>query len=239
MKKQCVVLLLLAVVCIQMMSACRKVVGEGPVVAETRNPGNFSGIRMGISGNVYYKQDNFYKLEIKAQQNILDVIETPIINNELVIRFRDHARVRTHEDIVINVTTPAMSSLTVSGSGNINAIGTITSPDMWLSVSGSGDIHVPALVTTYIDAGISGSGSITVFGGSATSEQLTISGSGAIDLLNVPVNTSSVKTSGSGTSKVNVSQNLDVNISGSGTVFYKGNPSIHSKITGSGALVHL
>jgi hypothetical protein len=239
MKKQCIILLLLAVVCIQMMSACRKVVGEGPVVTETRNPGNFSGIRMGICGNVYYTQGNFYKLEIKAQQNILDVIETPIINNDLVIRVRSNRSIRTNEDITINITTPAMSSLSLSGSGNINAIGTITSPDMWLSVSGSGDIHIPALVSSYIDAGISGSGSIVVFGGSATNEQLTISGSGSIDLLNVPVTTSSVKTSGSGTSKVNVSQNLDVNISGSGTVFYKGSPSIHSKISGSGVLVHL
>lgn len=239
MRKWNILFLLIPVLSMQLFSSCKKVWGEGPLVTETRNPGNFQGIRMAVSGNVYYKQDATYKLEIQAQRNILDVLETPIINNELVIQFKHDVRARRYEDIIVTITAPAINSLSVSGSGNIKTTGAFTAQDMRLSVSGSGDIQVPQLASNSIDAVISGSGNIFVLGGNTNNEQLSISGSGSIDLLNVPAKSAIVRTSGSGTSKVNASDNLDVNISGSGTVYYKGNPVITVKTSGSGQLVHL
>ena len=75
-------------------SSCEKVTGEGDLRTETRTTGNFTGIEAKVSGNLYYVQGNENKIELTAQQNILNVIETPIINNKLVVRFKNDVRVR-------------------------------------------------------------------------------------------------------------------------------------------------
>ncbi|HVG40770.1 MAG TPA: DUF2807 domain-containing protein, partial [Chitinophagaceae bacterium] len=134
-------------------SSCEKVVGDGPVVTQNRTTNNFSRISMSGSGTLFYRQDNAYKVEIQAQQNILDVIETNVVNNELVIKLKNNVRIRSHEDIVVTISAPAVTGLTLSGSGNIYTTGSFTPYNIDLNVSGSGNIMVQNLVTNNIDAG--------------------------------------------------------------------------------------
>jgi hypothetical protein len=222
-----------------LFSSCEKVVGDGPVRTETRNETNFSGIDLRVSGNVYYKVDAVYKVEITAQQNIIDVTETYVSNNKLVIKFKNDVRVRSHEDIIVMISGPQLNSIRVSGSGNITTTGNINTNTMDLDISGSGNINMQQLTAAYFDANISGSGNISVDNGSATEERLKISGSGNIDLQNVLASKATTTTSGSGDMWLNVSKNLDVTISGSGSVRYKGNPIINTSISGSGKVTNL
>lgn len=220
-------------------SACTKVVGEGPVRTENRAAENFSGIDMRISGNVYYTQGSTYKLEVTAQQNILDVIETPVINNQLVIRIKNDVVIRRYDDIVVRVTAPMVSDLRISGSGNVQADKVSGSNNTALVVSGSGNMDIGNLTGNHLDATISGSGNVYVRGGQVATETLKVSGSGDIDVVNVTAKTVNSSTSGSGSMRVNATQNLDVTISGSGSVFYTGNPAINTHISGSGRIVRL
>jgi hypothetical protein len=217
-----------------LFTACEKVVGDGPVVTENRNKTGFSGIDLMVSGNVYYTQSPEYKVEVRAQQNILEVLETYVSNGNLVIKYENDVRVRRHEDITIYISTPDMNSLRVSGSGNINTTNPINTSSMEMDISGSGNIAITNLTTNYVDANISGSGSINVQGGTATEEKLKISGSGNMDLQHVAAKTANTTTSGSGDTHVQVSERLNVTISGSGSVYYLGQPVINASISGSG-----
>jgi hypothetical protein len=236
MKKINFIILAFAIV---VMSSCEKVTGDGPVVNETRNIVNFAGVDLRVSADVYFKQDPNFKVEISAQRNILEVMETYVSNNKLVIKYKNDVRVRSHDPIIVMVSAPSADHFRISGSGNINVNGLLSPANMELDISGSGNILIPQLVTGSVDADISGSGNITVNNGSATDENLRISGSGTIDLLNLPANKASVNTSGSGDTKVNLSQNLDIKISGSGSVYYKGSPIINSSVSGSGKVIHI
>jgi len=237
MKKLPVILFLL---CLGFfVTSCEKVVGDGPVRTETRTTNNFSGIDLRISGNVYYKPDAAYKVEIAAQQNILDVIETYVSNGKLVIKFKNDVRVRAHESIVVTLSGPQMNSLRVSGSGNITTTGLINTTNMDIDISGSGNVDVQNITASFLDANISGSGNISIDGGTITEEKLKISGSGNIDLQDVESTKANTTTSGSGDMWISVSKNLDVTISGSGSVRYKGNPIINTSISGSGKVSHL
>jgi hypothetical protein len=222
------------------MWSCKKerVEGDGPVVTETRSANNFSGIDLRVAANVYYKQDSVYKLEVSAQQNILDVMETYVSNGKLVVKFENDKRVRSHDPITVAVSGPSLSSVRLSGSGNVNAMGKLSPASMEIDISGSGDIFITELNTSWLDADISGSGNIRIGSGSATEEKLAISGSGNIDLTNVQAVKAKSKTSGSGDIRLSVSQSLDVTISGSGSVYYKGNPIINTNISGSGKVIH-
>lgn len=219
---------------VSVFTSCEKVVGEGPVVTETRNRGGFSGVDLRVSGNVYYTQDADYKLEVRAQQNVLDVLETYVSDNKLVIKYENDVHVRRHEDITIYVSAPDLNSLRVSGSGNITSTGPINANSLEMDVSGSGNIAITDLITNYVEANISGSGNIKVQGGTVTEEKLKISGSGNIDMSGVAAKTANTTTSGSGDTRIHVSERLNVTISGSGSVYYTGQPVINVNISGSG-----
>jgi Putative auto-transporter adhesin, head GIN domain len=234
MNMKSVLSLFLLAAMIVVFASCEKVIGEGPMVTETRNINNFSGISLQISGQVNYTQSPDYKVEVRAQQNLLGYLETYVSNNRLVIRFDNDVRVRTHEDIVVNISAPNLNSLRVSGSGDIIANGSLTPGSMDIDISGSGNITVSNLETNFLESNISGSGDIKVINGSATEEKLKISGSGGMDLTNVIAKTINTTTSGSGDIRVHATDRLNVTISGSGSVYYKGQPTISTRISGSG-----
>ena len=222
-----------------MLSSCEKVVGVGDLVTETRTTGNFSGIETQISGEVFYVQGNEYKVELTAQQNILNVMETPIINNRLVIRFKNDVRVRSHEQITVKVTAPSISNIVLAGSGNVSVSNPLAGNFLSFNLSGSGNMTLPAITSSHLEATISGSGNISFGAGTANTEEIKISGSGNIDAQNILSKSAITSTSGSGTIKLNASETLNVTISGSGSVFYSGNPFITTNITGSGSVIRL
>jgi hypothetical protein len=219
-------------------SSCRKVVGEGPLVTETRPVSNFTGISSEMSGKVNFTIGPNYKVEITAQRNILDVMNTHVVNGVLHIDFKDNVRVRAHEDITVNITAPAADYFRLSGSGNMNVMGDITANNLNVRLSGSGDIGIQnAVVADKIDMEVSGSGNISIANGSAINEDLEISGSGKIELAGVTAQNAVTHTSGSGDVKVVVSKYLEAHISGSGCVYYHGNPIISTHISGSGRVI--
>jgi hypothetical protein len=219
-------------------TSCEKVVGEGALVTETRTTNSFTGIESSVSGNIIYTQGTDYKVELTAQQNILNVIETPIINNQLQIRFKNNVRVKSHEQITINVTAPSISSIGSSGSGNVTVSSPLSSNALSFRLSGSGNVTLPTVTCAHLETTISGSGNISIAGGTATTETLKISGSGNIDARSVLSKSASTHTSGSGTIWVSAAETLDVTISGSGSVYYSGHPVVTTSISGSGKVIH-
>lgn len=237
MKRISVALLIVAT--IVSLNSCRKVTGHGPLVNENRSISNFNSISFGIPGDLYYTEGSNYNIEIVAQENILKEIETTLIGTELKIRVRDHVHLRAHEDIRINITAPALTTLSSSGTGNVKVLQPYRPSNSKLAVSGSGTMTIQQLETNNIDAEVSGSGELFIASGTANHINADISGSGRIDMIGLTTNTANTKISGSGSVKVNVIQELTTKISGSGKVYYKGNPTINTTITGAGKVIKL
>ena len=237
MKKLSVVVVLLASV-LFIFPSCEKVVGEGPLVTQTRTVGNFTGVSSEMSGTVNFAIAPEYKVEITAQQNILDVLNTNVVNGVLHIDFKNNVRVKQHEDLLINITAPYADYFRLSGSGNMNVQGDLSANSLKLTISGSGNIAVGnAVIGDKIDAEVSGSGNISVANGSAVNEDVDISGSGKVEMAGVSAQNAVTRTSGSGDVKLALSTNLDAHISGSGSVYYHGNPIISTHISGSGRVI--
>jgi len=233
MKKR--IFMLAAAAALLTFSSCKKVVGEGPLQTETRNISDFSGVSASIGGKINYKINPVYKVEITAQRNILDVIETSKINGYLLVKVRNGVRIKANEEITVNISAPTADYLHLSGSGDLAVTGNITAANLDMGISGTGNIIVPAVtVADKINAVISGSGNISVFAGTARNEDLRISGSGKLFLDGVAAEKATTTISGSGDMQVNLSQTLDATISGSGSVYYRGHPLISTNISGSG-----
>ena len=218
--------------------SCKKIVGEGPVVTETRSVGSFTGISFETAGKVNFTIGPKLPVELTAQRNILDVLQTNIVNGVLHIDFKDNVRVKDYEEIIVNITAPSADYLRLSGSGDMNVHGVLATNGLTMILSGSGNIYVQtAIIADKIKAKVSGSGSISVLNGSAINEDVDISGSGNVELGGVTAQNATTHTSGSGDVKLSVSKNLDVHISGSGSVYYHGNPVISTHISGSGRVI--
>ena len=230
---------LLSMIALATMNSCKKVIGEGPVVTETRTTRDFSEIDFGVPGEMVFIESEATEIEIQSQQNIIEVIQTYISGNELKIRLRDDRKVTSHERIVVTVRAPSVRSFAVSGSGSLQVLDTLSGNNTRLRVSGSGKITVPEVDAGHLEAKISGSGSIEALDGVANSLNVSISGSGNVDLASVTAINATTQTSGSGTIRLKVVDNLDVHISGSGDVYYRGSPAVDVNISGSGRLVKM
>lgn len=220
--------------------SCKKdVVGDGPIITETRSVQSFTGIDLRMNGNVYYTVGTERKLEITARQSIHSMLETTVIDNRLVIRYRNGKTYDADESIRINITAPALKSFLLNTSGSIYVMNDLQTNDLVLRSWGSGGIYLQKVTTANLDAETTVSGRITVADGTATNAKSKTKGSGKIDLSAVAAKTASAHTLGSGEIKVRVSDHLDVTIDGSGSVYFSGYPFISTHISGTGRLVRL
>src|SRR6478752_3867308 len=195
-------------------SSCKKVVGEGDLQTETRNITDFSGVSVSIGGKIYYKIEPIYKVEIIAQRNILDVIQGTKSNGHLILKIKDGVRVKSNEEITVNISAPSADYLHLSGTGDMAVIGNINSANLDMNISGTGNITVQSVtITNKMDANISGSGYINVQSCVAKNEDLRISGNVKLIVDGVIAEKATTHISGSGDMQVNLSQALDATIS--------------------------
>jgi hypothetical protein len=220
--------------------SCKKdLVGEGPVTTETRSIQPFTGIDLRMNGNVYYTKAAETKLVITARESIHAELETKIVDDRLVIRYKNGKTYDADETIRINISAPDVNAFILNTSGSIIVMNDIQPANLLLRSYGSGDISLQKVVTSNIDAESTVSGRIISAGGSTVTEKLKTDGSGKIDMAAVAASTATVRTIGSGDIKVKVSQALDVTIDGSGSVYFSGFPTLSTHISGSGKLVRL
>ena len=238
MKNSSFILLAAATLC--SFSSCKKVEGEGPVETESRSVSNFSGIAANIGGTVYFSQAPEFKVELSAQRNMLNLIETDKAGNDLILKFKNGVNVGHHTDIRVHISAPSLENLQLNGSGKVHVTGDFVANQFNAALNGSGNLLIDNLrINDLLTSGVNGSGNIRVLAGTVDTENVKIIGSGNVDLSAVKATTSIAKISGSGTIKLNVVKNLDVTVSGSGNVFYYGNPVINTHIFGTGRVVRL
>jgi Putative auto-transporter adhesin, head GIN domain len=218
-------------------TGCTKVNGDGPIVNETRTVSSFSGIRYSLQGNLHIEPGTENSIEIRAQQNIINVIETYVNNNTLQVRLRNNTVIHSYEPIEVRIKSPDPVSIQLDGSGNIWVPNTIEPATLTLESSGSGSIQLENLETAKLEARISGSGKIEVLHGTVGTERIQVSGSGHVLLGGILADSAFTQTSGSGQISVWVSRYLESEISGSGTVRYKGSPTVRKRVSGSGEVL--
>lgn len=234
MKSMSILMAIVGLVTMTMFTSCEKIKGKGEVITETRTTGAYNSISLAMSATVYYSPDTVYSLRINGQENILHQIVIEVEGNQLVIRVKTGVILGSHDPVQVYITSPYVSGLDISGSGDIFTDKTWTVNDLSANISGSGSINIGSVDAGHISAKISGSGSIKAASGKAVNEDLKISGSGTIDLRSVLAETVYSTTSGSGDTYVHATSLLDVTISGSGNTWYYGTPVINTHISGSG-----
>jgi hypothetical protein len=171
---------------------------------------------------------------VHGDDNLLEMVETHVDGQTLVISARRGSAYRSRRGLSVTIHFKEISSLILSGSGDVVA-DRITTRRFDTSISGSSDVKIGTLTADIVAVSISGSGDFSA-SGTAQTQGFNVSGSGDIDARRLKGETVAIRIAGSGDALVNASGNLDVAIAGSGDVVYSGSPTIRKSIAGSGSV---
>lgn len=200
----------------------------------------FTEISLRIPAKVQLVQGPASRIEIEASQATLNELIAEVKGRTLILRFPNRSRFNRSfiaGEITIKVTTPEITALNISGSGDILS-DRISSLILDLNISGSGSVKIKQLEAERVKATISGSGDIVIDGGARAAEfNGTISGSGNIRAKDYEAASVSARIAGSGNTYIRAGAQLIGRIAGSGNIYYTGNPSIDISVAGSGKVV--
>jgi hypothetical protein len=234
-----------------------RIEGKGDVIKQDRDAKDFKGINLSTSANVFVKQGTAYKVTVESQKNILDLVETVVENGILNIQFKTGSWNLRFDKLNVYIETPSVSSLEISGSGdmtvesafnsddfsidisgagNIKIPNGVTAKKLKVSIGGSGDINMNATTATELTADLNGSGSLDIIG-TGEKADLKVTGSGDINAKGFTTKATEADATGSGSISCHASEKLDAHVTGSGDIKYSGNPpSVESSATGSGEI---
>ena len=136
---------------------CEKGVGER--VTETLTLDPFDKIILDAPADVYISEGQYLNVEITAQENVLETIETMVTGD--ILEIRNERCIRQSKTIEVNITLPAVSLIEVKGSGDVYGLDRFTTDNIDLVVSGSGSIEWLADANS-VNTEIRGSGDIVL-----------------------------------------------------------------------------
>lgn len=211
--------------------------GTGRVLIETRDLPIHRDISIAIPANVYIYQSQDKEVTLEAQANILDVIETRVLDSELVIQLKEGVELGDHEPIIMYISSALFNTIRLSGKINLYGETLVVTDVLDVVVSGTGEVDIKVHANTVV-ASITGNGKIW-FKGETNAEVFSISGTGNIYAFDLLTDMADVSISGSGDIEIDVEEFLSAFISGNGNIYYRGYPAIKSLISGTGKLIHV
>jgi hypothetical protein len=195
-----------------LLAGCTSIDGSGNLLSEARSVSGFTEIELAEAGEVTIEQTGSESLTISAEDNLLPLLTSQVVNGRLILDSQRNTLLRPTRPITYRVTVKELTQVMISGSGAIDI------PDL------SGDKLVVV---------ISAGGNVRI-AGTVASQEIEISGSGAYTAPDLDSQVAKVDVSGSGTAVVKASQRLDAVVSSNGSVEYIGNPVVDSQVTGPG-----
>ena len=205
--------------------------GTGEVVKKSLSVDAFHGIALEGSMDVIFTQGATQAVEVEAQANLIELLETEVSNGIWNLDTRDGYT--TNKPFIVHITVPVIDVVRLDGSGDITTNGTFTSDAMELAIAGSGNISI-AFNSKKSKVSIDGSGDVTL-SGSTDVLNISIAGSGDVNAKALKASDATVDIAGSGDVTLDASQSLEASIAGSGDVSYKGTPArINRNVMGSG-----
>jgi len=213
---------ILGIVFILILPSCAKdpepcnggITGTGPVVSQTRE---FKGLRAVVSqlpGDILVQYDTVTRLEISAQQEILDVLQSTLTGSTLTLSFSQP--VCSTSGILINLYTPSLERFVLMGNGVVEIR----------------DIH-----TKMFEFSLQGNGS-ALLTGSTESGFFDIMGNGDIHAYEFFNHQANATILGNGIIRLTADSALSAAIEGNGMIIYDGfPPSVQASVTGNGSII--
>jgi len=206
--------------------------GSGNVTAVDRSTADFTSIKLTCSADLYISQGST-AVTVKADDNIVDMVKTTVENGTLVVSIKGRG-FRSIKVLEVYITTPNLSKLVNSGSGDIYFENKFSANDLYIGVLGSGDMEANFDVRN-LELRVSGSGDTELTGVRGVFK-VSNTGSGDLEAMGLKLEECYLKNSGSGDIELDgKTNNLTVEIRGSGDLDGYNLTSVNAKVSSSGS----
>jgi hypothetical protein len=190
----------------------QKTIGSGESATETRSVGEFNQVDLRGAANVNIVIGDSFEVRVTADDNILPLITTEVVEETLEIGIEDDVAISPKVKISVDIRMPKLSVLRLSGAGNVS-IGELQAEPLKVELAGAGTITAQGQV-----GGLS----------------IDIAGAGDVDFSKLEADEADVTIAGVGNVRVSAEKTLSVSISGVGEVRYDGSPQVTKTIEGMG-----
>lgn len=212
--------------------------GSGVAQTQARPLSAFNAIAVSGSIDVVVRQTGREAAEVKADDNLLPLIETVVERGSegrtLKVRWKSGESIHSKTNAVVTVDVKDLSAIATAGSGDVK-VESLKTPKFSLSISGSSDARLDGLAADEFSVRISGSGDVKA-AGSAQRLEIKISGSGDVDTQALQADDVAIAIAGSGDAAVVANRKLAISIAGSGDVVYSGAAAVSQSVAGSGSV---
>ncbi len=244
--KKCILMSLMALMAVTMMSCMSVNMGNGDVdstptqvsnVGQMTTMQSFDEVEIAGAFKVVYEQGESHTVRVEASEQALKEMTVYVKEGELRIRKAVKKPTVSFSDVKVYVTSPAIESIEIAGSGAFTASKPITVSHLNTEIAGSGKILLVAVEGQDTKMEIAGSGFIEIGQLVTRTAKAEIAGSGDVNLGVLLCKKFNVEIAGSG--NVNCDRidadNVHTEIAGSGDVNLKGTVRNNTKdIAGSG-----
>jgi len=182
--------------------------------------------------NVVLNSGDTLSIDVSGDDEAVELLRFTNDGGTLGI-MREDGNWRNSGTAIVTVTMPAPESITIAGSGSVEA--ETMAQDADLTIAGSGSAKVTNMEATKLEATIAGSGSLSA-AGTAQELELSVLGSGSGDMQGLSVDSADVTIAGAGDASFASDGEVKASILGSGTVTVTGSATCEVDSMGSGKL---
>ena len=192
--------------------------GSGVIKEESRAVANFSQLTLALPANVTITQGTTESLTISTDDNLLPLMSTRVVNNELLIEGDKNRGFSTKKEIKIRLMVKSLNNIKIKGSGDVHG-DQLKSDKLDIAIEGSGDVKFNTIRADQFKIGIVGSGDVSIDTVESRLLESNVRGSGDVKFASVKAGQVNISVTGSG--DVAAAGNADkvmIEISGSGDV---------------------
>ena len=207
------------------------VIGDGNVISKTRKiSDDFSRVEVSRGLDLYITQSNTLSLEIEADQNLHELIETEVRNG--VLRITSSRNIWEASSKKVHLNVDFLNGISVSSGAEVNTRNTFVSDELSLDVSSGATAEMELRVEDL--SCDSSSGADIELSGKAENFKVSSSSGSNVKAYDLQArNCNADASSGSGI-KIHAAETIEASASSGGNISYKGNPRVLSERNSSG-----
>lgn len=209
--------------------------GSKNVVSQARETGYFNAVKVGGAIDLFITQGEAFQLEVRADDNIINHIETRIEDQVLVIGMRKGVNVRNPETMQVHLTAPLLMSIHSSGACDVTVKGVLRQEMLSVTASGASDLRMQVDVK-HLELDASGASDVHLSG---QAEYAKIKLGGASDMKNFSFTCDFLEVHLSGASDMSVTVNKQVSgkLSGACDLRLRGNALADVSTSGASSVI--
>jgi len=206
--------------------------GSGDMITKNYDLESYNEVELVGDYEVVLIQSDQERLEIEADDNLMDDIEVDVFGKTLRVESR---RIRSRKGIRLEIYYKEIEGLHAGGAMDLTSRNPIRAKFFDLGLSGAGAVRLE-FEGEKLELQVSGAGDVELSGNTRDLE-VRMSGAGGLDAFDLRAEYARVRISGVGGAEVYVTKELDANISGMGDITYRGNPTVVDKdVSGLGTI---